>query len=80
MTERLETGGNEIEVLATRWDRLWSSLLPAPRGATRNGLLALLRASANVAAAPAGLLLGGSLPRQSYLCNLALLRAGPRVS
>ena len=80
VTERLETGGNEIEVLATLWDRLWSSLLPAPRGAARNGLLALLRASANVAAAPLTLLLGGSLPRQSYLCNLALLRAGPLVS
>lgn len=80
VTERMETGGNEIEVLATLWDRLWSSLLPAPRGVARTGILALLRASANVAAAPLALLLGGSLPRQAYLCNLALLRAGPPTS
>jgi SAM-dependent methyltransferase len=80
VTERLEAGGNEIEVLATLWDRLWSTWLPAPRGALSTGVLVLLRASGNVAAAPLTLLLGASLPTRSYLCNLALFRAGPRPS
>lgn len=80
VTERLETAGNEIEVIATLWDRLWSTLLPAPRGALRSSTLALLRASANLAAAPLTLLFGASLPGRSYLCNLALLRAGPRIA
>jgi SAM-dependent methyltransferase len=74
VVERLEVGGNEIEVLATLWDRLWSNLLPAPRGAARTGALALLRASVNLAAAPLTAFLGGRLPKQAYLCNLAVLR------
>jgi SAM-dependent methyltransferase len=73
--ERLEVGGNEIEVLATMWDRLWSNALPAPRGAVRTGVLALLRASGNLAAVPLTAFLGGRLPKQAYLCNLAVLRA-----
>jgi hypothetical protein len=35
----------------------------------------LLRASANLVAAPLTALLGGRLPKQAYLCNLAVLRA-----
>lgn len=73
--ERLEVGGNEVEVLATLWDRLWSNALPAPRGAVRTGALAVLRASANLAAAPLTALFGNRLPKQAYLCNLAVLRA-----
>jgi SAM-dependent methyltransferase len=77
--ERLEVGGNEIEVLATLWDRLWSSVLPAPRSVAGTGALALLRASVNLVAAPLTALLGGRLPKQAYLCNLAVLRAGRGV-
>jgi SAM-dependent methyltransferase len=78
VVERLETGGNEIEVLATLWDRLWSNALPAPRGVAATGALALLRAVGNVAAAPLAAVIGHRLPKQAYLCNLALLRAGGR--
>jgi SAM-dependent methyltransferase len=74
--EHLATAGNEIEVLATLWDRLWSDALRP--GLLRTGTLALLRPPANLVAAMLSALAGRALPRRAYLCNLALLRAPAR--
>jgi SAM-dependent methyltransferase len=74
--EHLSTAGNEIEVLATLWDRLWSDALRP--GLLRTGTLALLRPPANLLAALLSALAGRALPRRAYLCNLALLRAPAR--
>jgi SAM-dependent methyltransferase len=74
--EHLSTAGNEIEVLATLWDRLWSNAIPP--GLARTGALALLRPPANFAAWLISGLAGRALPRRAYLSNLALLRAPAR--
>jgi ubiquinone/menaquinone biosynthesis C-methylase UbiE len=71
----LAIAGNELEVFATLWDRLWSQALPPRPGALRVVLAALARIPANLAAALLSPLLHAVLPRRGYLCNLAVLRA-----
>lgn len=73
--DQIETRGNELEVLATNWDRLWSNALSDRLGIIRTLLLAVLRLSVNLLAATSSRLVGGSLPAKGYLSTVAVLRA-----
>lgn len=71
----IETRGNELEVLATNWDRLWSNVLSARLGVVRTIVLGVLRLSVNVLAAISSRLARGLLPARGYLSTVAVLRA-----
>ena len=70
------TRGNELEVLATTWDRLWSNALPSRLGVMRTMILAFLRLSVNLLATASSGLTRRLLPARGYLSTVAVLRAG----
>jgi SAM-dependent methyltransferase len=70
----LGTAGNEVQVWATLWDRLWSDLISRRLGPIRLAALAALRAPTNLVAALLSAGLGRLLPGRAYLANLAVLR------
>lgn len=74
LIEELRLSGNEVEVLATALDHLWSDMVNGvPNRLQRVGLLAS-RITANVAAVVVGKLLEHQLPRSNYLNVMAVLR------
>lgn len=76
--EHLERAGHELEVMATVFDHLLIRSLPARPSSLRRGLGVALRAAANFVAVTGGALVGGGLPRSSFLNVLAVLhRPGP---
>jgi SAM-dependent methyltransferase len=75
MVVELTIAGNELEVFATLWDRLWSTVLPLGLRRIRLVLLAVVRVPVNLAASLLSSLLRRVLPCRAYLCNMAVLRA-----
>lgn len=73
---KLDALGNELEVIATMWCRIWMppEHRPGWRRRTRAIVNAILRTAGNGAALLGSRLAGNRLPRRAYLSTVAVLR------
>lgn len=74
VASRVETVGNELEVLAVVWNNMWSRGLSRRLGLVRLLLLAPLRLVANGLGAALGTALDRVVPRKACLSVVAVLR------
>lgn len=74
MVEDLATTGNELEVIATVIDNMWSRLRPGRRGPLLRGTTVVTRLLVNSVTAALSMLVGRHLPGRYYLGTMCMAR------